>query len=355
MNDLTTQKINLPANIDQLAKFVLIGRDKLASVRAEMRAIDKLDLAGEVREQKKQEATMLAGALLDAEVKIGQLTSEIPKSSGGDRKSDNFKNDNADAFDKQSKSEHDVVKQLGERNIQRFQQMAEHLEIVEQVKAEAKENEDLPTRTEVLRRIKDKEKQNRIKDERKYRNEDVTNIDVRVGDFKTVLDDIYDIDAIITDPPYPLEYINCFTDLAIYAKAHVKKDGFIAVYSGQYHLPEVIKRLSEHLTYVWTFCLYHVGKKQLVNGVNIMCGWKPVLIFSNGSKKMRFSAYDVIVSEQMEKSNHVWQQSESGVAGLIEIFSKPNDLVVDPFAGSGTFGVVSKKLGRRFIGAEING
>ena len=139
----------------------------------------------------------------------------------------------------------------------------------------------------------------------------------------------------------------------MYASTHLKDDGFIAVYSGQYHLPEVINRLSEHLTYVWTFCLYHVGKKQLVNGVNIMCGWKPVLIFSKGKKKMRFSAYDILVSEAMEKSNHEWQQSESGVKSLIEIFSEPGQLVVDPFSGSGTFLKVAQEMGRQAIGAEI--
>jgi hypothetical protein len=180
-----------------------------------------------------------------------------------------------------------------------------------------------------------------------------TNASVKKGDFKKVLNDLYEIDAIITDPPYPQEFLDCFSELGKYASEHLKEDGFVAVYSGQYHLPEVIRRLSEHLTYVWTFCLYHIGKKQLVNGVNIMCGWKPVLIFSRGRKKMRFSAYDVLISEQREKNNHEWQQSESGVKGLIEILTKPGELVVDPFAGSGTFIKVAQQLGRKAIGAEI--
>jgi hypothetical protein len=129
---LTKQVRNLPVNLEDLSKFVLVGREKLNSVRAEIRAIDKLEMAGEVREQKKEEATMLAGALLDAEVKIGELTSAIPKASGGDRKSDSFKTDSSDVFDQQSKSQHEIVKQLGERNIQRFQQMAQNQDIVEQ-------------------------------------------------------------------------------------------------------------------------------------------------------------------------------------------------------------------------------
>ena len=200
---------------------------------------------------------------------------------------------------------------------------------------------------------KEADKDSRRKQEARDRTKKISGVEVRTGDFKKVLDDVYSIDAIITDPPYPFEFIECFSELGKYAKEHLKKDGFIAVYSGQYHLPEVIKRLSEHLTYVWTFCLYHIGKKQLVNGVNIMCGWKPVLIFSNGKKKMRFSAYDVLLSEQREKFGHEWQQSESGVYSLIDILTKPGELVVDPFSGAGTFGKVATENGRKFIGAEI--
>lgn len=200
---------------------------------------------------------------------------------------------------------------------------------------------------------KEAEKGTRRETENKDRLKKIAGIEIRKGDFKKVLADVYDIDAIITDPPYPFEFIECFSELGKYAKEHLKEDGFIAVYSGQYNLPEVIKRLSEHLTYVWTFCLYHSGKNQLVNGVNIMCGWKPVLIFSRGRKKMRFSTYDVLVSEKREKSSHEWQQSESGMYPLVDIFTKPGELIVDPFAGAGTFLKVAVDNGRRAIGAEI--
>ena len=252
---------------------------------------------------------------------------------------------------------HDVMlKDVGISEIQshRYQSISslpekEFEKYITDVKAS---NEELTT-VGVIKLARELEKDNRVNKEKEDRIKEVSGIEIRKGDFKKVLSNLKDIDAIITDPPYPAEFIDCFSDLSLFAKEHLKKDGFIAVYSGQYHLPEVIKRLSEHLTYVWTFCLYHTGKKQLVNGVNIMCGWKPVLIFSNGKKKMRYSAYDVLVSEQREKFGHEWQQSESGVYSLIDILTKPGELVVDPFAGSGTFLKVASENGRRAIGAEI--
>jgi len=39
---------------------------------------------------------------------------------------------------------------------------------------------------------------------------------------------------------------------------------------------------------------------------------------------------------------------------LVRLFSNPGELLLDPFAGSGTTGVAALRLGRRFLGWEMN-
>ena len=69
---------------------------------------------------------------------------------------------------------------------------------------------------------------------------------------------------------------------------------------------------------------------------------------------MRFSAYDILISKAREKESHKWQQNSAAIKPLIEVFTKPGELIVDPFCGSGSFGITANEMGRKFIGAEIN-
>ncbi len=55
-----------------------------------------------------------------------------------------------------------------------------------------------------------------------------------------------------------------------------------------------------------------------------------------------------------ENTAHPTQKPEKLIAKLILASSDEGDLVLDPFAGSGTTGVVAKKLGRKFINLEQN-
>ncbi|MDR2705473.1 MAG: site-specific DNA-methyltransferase [Planctomycetaceae bacterium] len=55
-----------------------------------------------------------------------------------------------------------------------------------------------------------------------------------------------------------------------------------------------------------------------------------------------------------ENTDHPTQKPEKLLAKLILASSEPNDVIFDPFLGSGTTSVVAKKLGRCFFGIELD-
>ncbi len=55
-----------------------------------------------------------------------------------------------------------------------------------------------------------------------------------------------------------------------------------------------------------------------------------------------------------ENTDHPTQKPEKLIAKILLASSKPSQIVLDPFLGSGTSSVVAKKLGRNFVGIEID-
>jgi len=55
-----------------------------------------------------------------------------------------------------------------------------------------------------------------------------------------------------------------------------------------------------------------------------------------------------------ENTDHPTQKPEKLIAKLILASCPENGIVLDPFLGSGTTSVVAKKLGRKYIGIDMN-
>ncbi len=58
------------------------------------------------------------------------------------------------------------------------------------------------------------------------------------------------------------------------------------------------------------------------------------------------------LKDEAGRKTHPTQKPEALLARIVMAASKPGDVVLDPFFGSGTTGAVAKRLGRRFIGCE---
>lgn len=179
-----------------------------------------------------------------------------------------------------------------------------------------------------------------------------TRVEVRHGDFRQVLADLSDVDAIITDPPYPRDYLPLLDDLAAWADRVLAPDGVLAVLFGQTHLPEVYERLSRGRPYRWTGCYLTPGAGYASMPRRVQSNWKPILVYGGGD---RFG--DVIRSEGVDaaaKSLHHWGQDYGAFHQIVERLTKPGQVVVDPFMGSGTTLLAAKSLGRHAIGCDVD-
>lgn len=154
MNEIAERQVQLPNTIEDLSKFVLVGREKLNAVRAEIRAISKVGLAREVYQQKLSEAQDIADAVLDAEVKMGQLTASIPQASH--YRGNQYTGGKVSTVINSQKSKKDILGEIQMTPLQanRFETLAKHPEAVEIAKESAREDGRIVTRQDVFNEIK---------------------------------------------------------------------------------------------------------------------------------------------------------------------------------------------------------
>jgi hypothetical protein len=171
------------------------------------------------------------------------------------------------------------------------------------------------------------------------------------------------IDCIITDPPYPREYLPVYSDLAAFAAYALKPGGLMAVMVGQSYLEEVLSRLNsaDGVEYRWTCAYFAPGPAPQLHAPEIQSMWKPILLYTKGEITKGRYIIDVFRSElkatstaKEEKIYHEWGQSERGIADIMQRVTDENDLVCDPFVGGGSTARVAMEMQRRFVGCDVD-
>lgn len=162
------------------------------------------------------------------------------------------------------------------------------------------------------------------------------------------------IDLIFTDPPYGMNALTIYADLAVTASRVLKVGGSLVTYVGHCTIPNVIKFMETvGLTYWWPIAVKLSGQfaRSYPRGISIK--WKPLLWFVKGQKKNAVDFLpDFIESKAPDKALHEWEQSPIEAEHVISRLTVENQIVFDPMMGSGSTGVAALILNRKFIGIE---
>lgn len=186
---------------------------------------------------------------------------------------------------------------------------------------------------------------------------------IRLGDFYDLSIEIEDgvVDLIFTDPPYDDKSIPLFEKMAEVAKRILKPGGSLVTYVGHLQMLSAGAAMSKHLRYWHPLVCLHSGKTSRMTEYGVIETYKPMLWFVKGTRSDKHTfiesaigEFSDVVSGGREKSHHDWQQAESEAAYFIERLTPKNGFVVDFFSGGGTTLVSAKRLGRYFVGYEIN-
>lgn len=202
------------------------------------------------------------------------------------------------------------------------------------------------------------------------------------------------INLIVTDPPYNLnkdygnnkdnlefeEYLEFSRQWFTEAKRVLKDDGTIYIFMGMRYISYIYSILEKELnmhfnSWITWFYTQGIGKTK---------GFSPrhddILMFTKHKSKFTFNLDDIRVPQKFYRSinnmrgsnpGNVWQFShmhycnknrkkhptqkpEALYERMILASSNENDIVLDPFVGSGTMLRVCQQTNRRGIGIEIN-
>jgi len=156
------------------------------------------------------------------------------------------------------------------------------------------------------------------------------------------------VDAVVTDPPYGLKFRGEQWDSEIpdwlpSAKRCAPIVAFSTAPLTAWHYP----------CPDWVIAWHRPGSaaRNLLGGLS---HWSPILVYGKGSCHLPIDVIYLHAMAERFDTSHPTPKPTFVFGRVIEYLTSPGDLVLDPFLGSGTTAVVCERLGRRWIGCEIN-
>ena len=160
-----------------------------------------------------------------------------------------------------------------------------------------------------------------------------------LGDCLEVMPGLGRADAVVTDPPYPRDdYGWSYVPIENLGLDHLHGFWFWPAY-GQFPLNHTAR-------HVWSKCNVCVGDVEPYEAIYEVFGKTFHAVFRN-------SVINCDMNALMNGDEYYPHPTQKPIKLLVRLVKRTKDTILDPFMGSGTTGVACAKLGRRFIGIEI--
>jgi len=209
-----------------------------------------------------------------------------------------------------------------------------------------------------------------------YRCEQIGDCTIYLGDCREILPLLPKVDAVVTDPPYGVgfkyaSHVDCednypsFIWPAIEAAERLVADGGpIFVWQGQKWMP----RFHELFPRPWRIMIAAKNFVQMRPTAMqyaydpVVCWWKDGAEPWRADRKTGFVNRDYVISDcasaisdtKSLAKQHPCPRQVDVCEHVIGNWAIDGGTVLDPFMGSGTTGVACVRLGRKFIGIEID-
>ncbi|EDZ58023.1 MULTISPECIES: DNA-methyltransferase [Bacillus] len=145
----------------------------------------------------------------------------------------------------------------------------------------------------------------------------------------------------------------------------MKKGGSMIVFMAIIKVETLISLAEKHGFYYKTTGIWHktnpMPRNMNLHFVNSTEAWvyftyktRTGTFNNEGALFHDFIETSLTSSTEKKYGKHPTQKPESLIKHFVELLSNANDWVLDPFMGSGTTGVVTKRLSRNFIGVELD-
>ncbi len=161
-------------------------------------------------------------------------------------------------------------------------------------------------------------------------------------------------DLVLTDPPYGIdkaEWDDIFPLTWMQFASHCAPVG--GVMPGTWNLLRCPQTVGDW-TYRWTLIAHLTNG--MTHGAIGYGNYIPCVVYTSPSGSAHRSASDIqrFTVGREAKPDHPSPKPYNVMGWLVERLSEKGQIIIDPFAGSGTTLVAAKQLGRRAIGIEIS-